>query len=555
MKILRNNKIILFVIIILAFVLRFWQLNSYPALNADEASIGYDAYSLITTGKDQHGNAWPVNFQSFNDYKPGLYVYIVLPFVKFLGLNEWAVRIPNAFFGVMSVYVAYLLIKELFGKEKEKFALMGAMFLAISPWHIHFSRGGWEANTATFFIALGVLFFVKGARIQNVKYKVLSVLFFVLSMYCYQATRVVAPLIGIGLVLIFRKEVISNVKPFLVAGIVGFLLLVPLLLDFTKGAALSRAAGVGLFADTGPRARVEEQRGEHNNISNIFVKAVHNKIVNYGIAFVENWGKHFHGEFLFLSGDEVQRNRIPETGVMYLTDIVFLLVGVIFIFRSKLDKSWQIVLMWVLVAPLASALTFQAPSALRAENMIIPLVIISSFGVVNLIDLVRVKLNKNLRNAVYIFACVLVLWSFARYQVMYWVHMAKEYSYSSQYGLKELVNYVEEVQDKYQKILVTDRYDQPYILFLFYGAADGVMKYPPQKFQAEHTLTQRDQFGLSTVNHFGKYYFASIKYDQARVENPNTLIVGTDGEIPKEANIVKYVYGTNGFLYFKAVAN
>ncbi len=551
MKIMKYRKWILIGIIVLAFVLRFWHLNSYPALNADEASIGYDAYSLITTGKDQHGNSWPVNFQSFNDYKPGLYVYIVLPFVKLLGLNEWAVRIPNAFLGVVSIYVVYLLIKELFGKEKERFALIGSLFLAISPWHIHFSRGGWEANTATFFVALGVLFFVKyfNSLKNNRSYIVLSVLAFVASIYCYQATRVITPLIGLGLVLIYRKNIFTNLKPFLIAGVIGFLLLIPLLLDFTKGAALSRAAGVGLFVDTGPRARVEEQRGEHSDINNIFVKAVHNKVVNYGIAFVENWGKHFHGEFLFLSGDEVQRNKVPETGVMYLTDFVFLLVGVIFIFRSKLNKSWQVILMWVFVAPLASALTFQAPSALRAENMIIPLVIVSSFGLINLIDLGRVKLGRNLRNALYIIIGVLVLWSFARYEVMYWVHMAKEYSYSSQYGVKELVNYVEGVQDKYQKILITDRYDQPYSLFLFY------MKYPPQKFQAEHTLTQRDQFGLSTVNHFGKYYFASIKYDQARVENQNTLIVGTDGEIPKEANIVKYVYGTNGFLYFKAVAN
>src|SRR5258708_14650395 len=141
MKILKYKNWILVGIIVLAFVLRFYHLNSYPAFNADEASIGYDAYSLLQTGKDQHGNSWPIDFQSFNDYKPGLYVYIVLPFVKLLGLNEWAVRIPNAFIGVASVYVIYLLVKELFGKERESLALVSALFLAISPWHIHFSRG------------------------------------------------------------------------------------------------------------------------------------------------------------------------------------------------------------------------------------------------------------------------------------------------------------------------------------------------------------------------------------------------------------------------------
>src|SRR4030065_2435625 len=96
LKIKFNKKVILFFILLLAYVLRFWKLDSYPALNADEAAIGYNAYSLIETGNDEHGNSWPIHFQSFNDYKPGLYFYLVLPFEKVLGLNEWAVRLPGA---------------------------------------------------------------------------------------------------------------------------------------------------------------------------------------------------------------------------------------------------------------------------------------------------------------------------------------------------------------------------------------------------------------------------------------------------------------------------
>ena len=39
------------------------------------------------------------------------------------------------------------------------------------------------------------------------------------------------------------------------------------------------------------------------------------------------------------------------------------------------------------------------------------------------------------------------------------------------------------------------------------------------------------------------------------VENPNTLIVGSNEEIPKEANIIKDIYGSNGHLYFRIVEN
>lgn len=160
-----RKKLILILIILLAFALRFYRLDSYPALNADEAAIGYNAYSLIRTGLDEHGNPWPIHFQSFNDYKPGLYFYIVIPFVRFLGLSEWAVRIPGALLGVLTVLVIYLLVKELF--KSEKLALLSSLFLAISPWHIHFSRGGWEVNVATFFITLGVWLFLRALKVRS----------------------------------------------------------------------------------------------------------------------------------------------------------------------------------------------------------------------------------------------------------------------------------------------------------------------------------------------------------------------------------------------------
>src|SRR3990172_13290311 len=120
------KKILLLLIVLMSLFLRFYRLDSYPALNADEAAIGYNAYSLIQTGRDEHGNPWPIHFQSFNDYKPGLYFYMVVPFVKILGLNEWAVRIPGAALGVGTVLVLYLLVRELF--KSEKLALASALF-------------------------------------------------------------------------------------------------------------------------------------------------------------------------------------------------------------------------------------------------------------------------------------------------------------------------------------------------------------------------------------------------------------------------------------------
>ena len=127
--------------------------------------------------------------------------------------------------------------------------------------------------------------------------------------------------------------------------------------------------------------------------------------------------------------------------------------------------------------------------------------------------------------------------------------MTKEYPFSSQYGVKELTSFISEDINKFEKIVVTDRYDQPYILFLFY------LKYPPQRFQNDHQLTSRDKFGFSTVTGFDKFEFKNITWDSDKLIYPRSLMVGTEGEIPREANIIKKIYGSNNYLYFVAVAN
>jgi len=538
-----NKKLIL--ILILAAFLRFWQLGSVPALNADEAALGYNAYSLIETGKDEHGNPWPIHFQSFNDYKPGLYVYLILPFVKFFGLNPLAIRIPGAFLGVATVYLIYLLVRELFNDER--LAIISSLLLAISPWHIHFSRGAWEVNVATFFMTAGLLLFIKGLKDQ--KYFVYSVLSFVLSLYTYHATRVVVPLLGLGLFVIYSSELIKNVKPLIRAGVIGTILIIPLVLSLVRGGVLSRAAGVGLFADPGPLSRLEEQRSQHVDFTSLPAKLMHNKGVNYFLAFAENLMEHYSGDFLFISGDEIQRNRVPETGQAHIYSLLFILVGIWWIVKRP-SKEIFVVLLWLLVAPTAAALTFQSPHALRAQNMVIPLTILSAFGLVKILNWLAKQENKKLVTTGYWSLVILISWAFARYQHMYWVHMVKEYPFSSQYGFEEMFNYVEENKHKFEKVVITDRYDQPYILSLFH------LKYPPSKFQNEHQLTPRDTFGFSTVRTYNMYNFVSIRsWDQVRTEYPRSLIIGTNKEIPREANVIKIIYFPNGEIAYKIAAN
>lgn len=549
-------KIFLLLILFLGGLLRLYRLDEFPALNADEAAIGYNAYSLLQTGKDEHGNPWPIHFQSFNDYKPGLYFYLVLPFIKFLGLTELAVRLPGALLGISTIFIVWLLVRELIPK-KRFLPELSALFIAISPWHIHFSRGGWEVNAATFFITSGLWLFLKGIR--SGKWLCFSVLLFTAALYTYHAARVAVPLLVLGLVLVYRKELfvptirttsiyqyIKAEKYQILSGLIGLIFLIPLLLNLLGPAGISRAAGVGLFSDQGPLLRANEQRIEHAGANRLFSVSAHNKVVNFGLAFLENYTEHFSGEFLFFSGDEIQRNKVPDMGQMYLVQLLFLVVGFVAIARD--NRGWQPIIFWLLIAPIPAALTFQSPHALRAQNMVIPLMVISAFGALTLWDWTR-KLKLPKHGFVVLSSCYLIIlgWEFTRYLHQYYIHMAKAYPYSSQYGMKELVDFLKTEEKKFSKIVVTDRYDQPYILFLFY------LKYPPDRFQKEHTLTPRDKFGFSTVRVFDKYSFVSVNWNEMR-DLRSTLLVGAPEEINDvDANIIRRIYFPGGQTAFEIV--
>ncbi|MCX7928163.1 MAG: hypothetical protein N2558_00570 [Patescibacteria group bacterium] len=563
------KKSLFFLIIFIAFTLRFWNLGGYPALNADEAALGYNAYSLIKTGKDEHANPFPIHFQSFNDYKPGFYVYLAIPFVWLFGLNEWAVRIPGALAGVGTVIILYWLIHVSFPNCRKfsilnfQFSLpeLSAFLLAISPWHIHFSRGAWEVNVATFFIILGVYFFLvymkkefNDANLFRFKFLLFSLICFVLSLYTYHASRVIVPLLVFGLAIFFRKILMLYWKKLIFPFALSVFLLIPLIIDFFGPAGISRASGVGIFADPGPIARVNEQRGEHFHPNSFWAMSFHNKYVNYFLAFLQNYVDHFHGEFLFLSGDDIQRNKVPETGLLYGFELLFIIIGLLQIVNAKSifslsrNKNLGIILCWLVVSPFAAALTFQSPHALRAQNMVVPLTIISSIGFYSIVNWIYENKNK-----IYFgFGCLLLIcvlcWSLFRYLHMYYKHMSYEYPYSSQYGVKELVDYLRE-NHKDKKIVITNFYDQPYILFLFY------LKYDPYVFQNNHDLTPRDNFGFSTVSAFDRFIFEPIDFYKTALEYPDSIIIGSPKEIPSEANIIKRIYGSNNFLYFLVVAN
>ncbi len=546
----------LILIIAISAILRLWNLNYSPAgLNADEAALGYNAFSLIQTGHDEHKTPWPIEFRSFDDYKPGVYVYLAMPFIYLFGLNEWTVRLPSAILGVASIYLIYRLVNLLFSKSTHKlgklevnFGHLVSLLLAITPWHIHFSRGGWEANVGTFLVLFGLVLIIKAFK--NPDNFIFAAISWSLALYTYHSTRLVVPLLGVTLVAIYNQEFLGQLlskltrKKLVAAILLGLVMLLPLIFQFMNGSAASRFSGVGIFADTGPLAWVHEMRRNAPDPDGLFTKIQFNRYTAYAFEFVKNYLSHFSPNFLFVSGDEIARSKVPGFGQSLHLFLPFFYIGIFALLKSFKKISSKVTLAWLLISPVAAALTFQSPHALRAQNMVIPFTITTAVGIMTSITLFKNKVNRLVFVALASLVIMGVSINFGSYLNSYFVRYPKELGFSWQYGFDQLGAYLSKNQEKYDKVIISTAYDQPYILIAFY------LQYPPTQFQEELVFSQKDKFGFSTGLSFGKYEFHPVIWSEDSLST-NSLIVLTNEESPKNIAPIHTIYYPNGQPVFR----
>lgn len=269
---------------------------------------------------------------------------------------------------------------------------------------------------------------------------------------------------------------------------------------------------------------------------------MHNKRILYLISWADNYSFHFDLNFLSINGDEVPRSKVPEMGQIHLIEIPLLILGLIFILKSLIiNRKFKIfIILFLLISPIASSLTFQAPSALRSLSMVIPLSILISCGIYWLFSLIH---KSRIINLVSILFLVLYFYFVAYYLDSYFFHYAKRYPFAWQYQFDQLVPYVESKKFDYDNIYITNKYDQPYILFLFYS------HYNPKLIQSQIKLTQPDKFGFSTVNSYDNYHFGKIDWDNIP---SNSLIVASDEKIPSNPiNIINFSNQTAAFKIYE----
>lgn len=521
-------------IIILAAVLRLWQLGAVPSSpDWDEVALGYNAYSIAHTGSDEYGAFLPVVLRSFDDYKPALYTYLAIPTTELFGLNVMAVRLPSAIFGILTVVAVYFLIKELFGKEK--IALLASFLLAISPWHLQFSRIAFESNVGLSLNVFGTLFFLKSFKKPWMLF--LAAIAFVASMYVYQSEKVFVPLLVVGLTLIFWKEVLRFPKKYIVAAVIfGGILLFPMAFYLlTNKNALARAKGVSVLSDQTIIKKSVERIQDDKQRKDYVGLLLDNRRIVYGREVMANYLSHFDFNWLFITGD-LSRHHAPNMGLLYLWELPFLLIGIYMLLFGNFSKKTKILLFtWFLITPIPASVTTGVPHAVRALNFLPLFQVFTALGVMEMFRLIK---NDKGRMILSLGMVAVVLFNGIYYLDQYFIQQPFYTAYDWQYGYAQAVPYVKEHEGEYKKIVVSNQppLDQSYMFFLFY------LKYPPYNYQKESALSS----GGFRENHtFGKFEFRPIAWDK-EIKDSSVLYVGRPSDFSSKAHIVKKVFYPNG---------
>jgi 4-amino-4-deoxy-L-arabinose transferase-like glycosyltransferase len=519
------RKLSLFAILILAAFLRLYKLDQVPpGLFGDEVDTGYQAYSILKTGKDYFGNPWPIHFQSLGDWRMPAYIYVDTLFVGLLGLNEIAVRLPAALGGILAVWACYLLTKKLFGPERA--ALFSAFLLTISPWHLQMSRAAFEAVWLTFLFPLGLYFLLLAFENKKTLFYFLSALFLSLSVYTYNTPKLYLPIFLLVVFFVYRKNFWPIRRGIFIFGISIFLLTLPMVKEVVIGHGMKRFVSLSIFTNAEVSENVRFLRQSCQDSNSILAKILHNKLTVWTEIFIDNYLSACSNNFLFLSGDPNHRHNLVNRGQLYLFEFPFLFLG-LFLFLEKMTrnkkKAFGLIFLFLVVAPVPAALTRDGGNhAVRLLTFLPFLYLPVGYALASL------------KGAIKLLTCLVVFLSLFNYLHQYYFHFPKDAGRWWNYGHKELFTYIKQNDGFFEKIYYSPGWELPLPFVLFYS------QYPPDLAQKEMSVSPW---------RLGKFIFANSPSNEAK-----TMFVATPGmeiNLTKNFSLAKTISDVAGNEVFK----
>lgn len=528
---MRNNSAVLVLVLLLAFLflalfLRIGYLSfAPPGFTADEAAFGYNAFSILKTGRDEYGNFMPLFFRAFGDYRPPAYVYLSIPFVGLLGLNEFSTRLLSLIVSLLSIILIYKLAFLIF--RKEKVAILASFFLAISPWHILLSRMAVMSSLSGFFITLGVFSFLAWLEKNRIFFLSLSFLSFVAAIYSYHNARLTIPLLFLSFLILFFREIKQKRKLVLINFLLVFICLLPLVLVFLKSPEKMLRRGIyQSFLQRGDiEARLQDDRHQDNpQQAPLLTKFFHPRPVYILKEFFRRYLQHFEPNYLFLKGDPHERFQIPGSGIINLALAPPLFYGVLHLLKKK-EKKAKVLLAWLLISPLVASQGINTPNSLHTFDSVVPYQLIIALGFFLLLQVWR---QQKLSHRLILGLLFLLLFFFDFYNFalgyFYKVPYDHEYAHFWDYGMKPVVEKVEKLEPAYEKIVFIGRVYHEFLLFY--------KQYNPRVYQQEVAVSLPDESGFEHVVKFSKYEFT--RNWSTTEKDFKTLYIADYREVPEE---------------------
>ncbi|MGE5042384.1 MAG: ArnT family glycosyltransferase [Candidatus Levyibacteriota bacterium] len=510
-------------IVVLGIALRTLFLNiSPPSLNEDEAALGYNAFSILRTGADEHGVFLPLSLESFGDWKLPVYSYIDIPPIAVFGLTEFAVRFPSILAGVAGIILIYFISRELF--KKKTISLFSAFFFAVSPWSIFFSRAAYEVNVGMSIFLAGFLLYLLGEKKKKKWYLLSSGVLFGVTLFTYHSFIIFTPLFVFALGVFTWKKLKKNIL-FLTIPLALFMI-VTVFTSFSSGSKLSTTT---IFTNKNIIYNRVENFKKDTIANPPVLDKIYTKYVGVPYQLLQNYLSSFSPTFLFDRGGEKLVHNLDGFGNIYIFDALLLLVGIAGIFYFR-EKQFPVLLVWLFLAPIPSAMTIDAPNSTRLFILMPLFVLISGYGAFTLLQILR---KNTLRKAILGGLGLLFMLNVFFFLDLYFIHFGYHRARFWHYGYKEAVA----LSNTYPEAQVVMRGPEnfPYIYFLFYN------RYDPKIFQKEVSFYPKTWDGFRYVKNFGRYTFtddidygkqvSNVLYiDDRGFKDPSTTIKLPNGD-------------------------
>lgn len=439
-------------IVVLATVLRVYDLKDVPAgLFCDEAALGYNSYALGTAGIDENGETVPLFVWSFGGYKNPIYIYAGILPVKIFGLDELSTRLTAALFGVGGIIAMFFLGRALFNAWVGLFA---ALFLTLCPWHLHFSRIGFELISFPFLFTIGLTLLVRYT--QGRRTLAAGMFFCALCLYAYAISAVFVPLFLAGFSLLYAPTLLRRWKETLLALVVIAATVAPAGIFYYR-----HPQATGYFRNTTVLAPSADVRAQAERLA-----------ANY-FAFMSP-------RFLFENGDAITRHAVRGFGQLLPATAPFIVLGALVALLRR-DRASKLAVWWVAVYPVAPSLMTEIPSASRGIMGAPGFCLLAGIGLgAALAALGWIMRRRPLALAAQAAALAglgyVLVPQFTRYLHAYFVDYPK-YSAPTyggfQFGYRDSIQYMETQRDKFDLLMLTAvEVNQPQIFPLFYNAVD-----------------------------------------------------------------------------------